>query len=73
MMLHNRLKVARVTFGNLTQQGLAELVGCSRQTINSIENSKFVPSVALALTIAKVLEQKLEDIFYLQREEDGHS
>ena len=72
-MLHNRLKVARVTFGNLTQQGLAELVGCSRQTINSIENSKFVPSVALALTIAKVLEQKLEDIFYLQREEDGHS
>lgn len=72
-MLHNRLKVARVTFGNLTQQGLAELVGCSRQTINSIENSKFVPSVALALTIAKVLEQKLEDIFYLQREEDGHN
>jgi len=40
-------------------------VGCSRQTINSIENNKFIPSVELALRIARLLNARVEDIFFL--------
>jgi putative transcriptional regulator len=71
MVLKNKLKIARVTHGDLTQQELAERVSCSRQTINSIENSKFVPSIELTLKIAKTLGIPVEQIFYL--EEGGGS
>lgn len=64
-MIDNKLKIARVTTGNLTQAEVAEKVGCSRQTINSIENNKFIPSVDLALRIARLLQVRVEDIFFL--------
>ncbi len=67
--LKNKLKVARVTNGDLTQQQLADLVSCSRQTIISIESSKFIPSVELSLKLAKALGVPLEQIFYLEDEE----
>ena len=67
--LTNRLKIERVSNGDLTQQELAKLVGCSRQTIHSIETSKFVPSVELVLRIAKALGVKVEDIFQLEEKE----
>ncbi|OYZ23489.1 MAG: hypothetical protein B7Y39_04785 [Bdellovibrio sp. 28-41-41] len=54
--------------GDLTQQQLADLIGCSRQTIISIETSKFVPSVELALKLASALNVKVEDIFSLEEE-----
>ncbi len=69
MQLKNRLKVARVTHGDLTQQELAEKVSCSRQTIHSIENSKFVPSIELSLKIANILGVAVEEIFYLEKVE----
>lgn len=56
----------RVTNGDLTQQDLADKVGCSRQTIHSIESGKFVPSVELVLKISKVLSCKVEDLFQLE-------
>jgi putative transcriptional regulator len=65
----NRLKLMRVTHGDLTQQNLADKVSCSRQTIHSIESGKFVPSVELAMKLAKVLEIKVEDVFSLQETE----
>ncbi len=65
-MLKNKLKLARVTQGDLTQQELADKVSCSRQTIHSIESSKFVPSVELALKLAKALKTPLEEIFMLE-------
>lgn len=68
MAIRNKLKIARVTHGDLTQQQLADLAGCSRQTIISIESSKFVPSIELSLKIAKALGIGVEQIFYL---EDG--
>ena len=67
-MLRNRLKLMRVKNGDLTQQALADRVSCSRQTIHSIETGKFVPSVELALRIAKSLNVKLDEIFYLEGE-----
>lgn len=51
----------------ITQQGLAEAVGVSRQTIISIEKGNYTPSVLLALKISKILETSLEDIFYIKK------
>ncbi len=67
-MIDNKLKIARVTHGNLTQAEVAQKAGCSRQTINSIENNKFIPSVELALRIARLLKVSVEDIFFLAQE-----
>ena len=50
----------------MTQQDLAEKVQVSRQTINSIEAGKYVPSTVLALKIARVFETSLEEIFELE-------
>lgn len=61
----NHLKLAR-TRHNLTQEQLAEKVGVSRQSINSIEKNRYVPSTVLALKIARVLEVKVEGIFSLE-------
>jgi putative transcriptional regulator len=62
--LENRLKEIR-NARELTQADLAEMVGVSRKTINTVENSVFVPSTALALSLAATLKLRVEDIFYL--------
>jgi putative transcriptional regulator len=65
-MLANKVKLARVAKGDLTQQELADKIGCSRQTIHSIESGKFVPSVELALRLSRELDVKVEDLFSLE-------
>jgi putative transcriptional regulator len=50
----------------MTQQDLAEKVSVSRQTINSIEAGKYVPSTVLALKIARIFGVGLEEIFELE-------
>jgi putative transcriptional regulator len=62
--LGNRLHDLRAE-RDLTQAALAELVGVSRKTINTVENGVFVPSTALALKIARALGRPVEEIFYL--------
>ena len=66
--LANRLKETRARLG-LTQAELALQVGVSRKTINTIENSIFVPSTLLALTLAQSLDLAVEDLFYLVEED----
>jgi putative transcriptional regulator len=63
--LRNHLKDARAR-RELTQQALAEAVGVSRKTINTIENGVFVPSTVLALKIARVFDASVEDLFELE-------
>ena len=63
----NRLKQRRAE-KNLTRADLAKLVGVSRKTINTVENSVFIPSVLLALTLARQLDTTVEQLFYLMRE-----
>ena len=46
-----------------SQADLAELLGVSRQTINTIENGKYDPSLPLAFKIAKVFDKKIEELF----------
>ncbi|MFN3353968.1 MAG: helix-turn-helix transcriptional regulator [Brevundimonas sp.] len=62
-----RLKSARVERG-LTQAELANLVGVSRKTINTVENGVFTPSTLLALMLARVLDLRVEDLFGLSDE-----
>ena len=68
--LENKVKALRVANGDLTQQQLADAIGCSRQTIHSIESGKFVPSVELALKIARTLNVKVEDLFQLKADHE---
>ena len=49
-----------------TQQQLASEVGVSRQSINSIERNRYVPSLLLALVFAKVFKLSTDDIFELE-------
>ena len=69
MELRNRLKVFRAVL-NVNQQEMGHLCGVSRQTISLIERGDYSPSVTLALTIAKVCGVPVEEIFYLQEEEE---
>lgn len=50
----------------LTQAQLAEAVGVSRKTINTVENQVFIPSTLLALKLAKALDKNVEDLFALK-------
>lgn len=63
----NRVKELRTTRG-WTQEQLAEAVGVSRQSINSIERNRYVPSLLLALTFAKVFGCSTDDIFTVENE-----
>ena len=64
--MKNTLKEERLK-NQLTQIQLAELVGVSRQTIFSIETSKYIPSVVLSLKLAKALNKRVEEIFLLEK------
>jgi putative transcriptional regulator len=63
--LANRLKELRGLRG-LTQSELALLAGVSRKTVNTVENGVFVPSTLLALTLARCLHARVEDLFYIE-------
>jgi len=63
-ILGNRLKENRAR-QNLTQQQLAERVGVTRKTINTVENAVFIPSTVLALKLAAVFDSSVEDLFFL--------
>ena len=60
--MKNRLKVLRAE-RNWSQQDLANELGVSRQTVNAIETGKYDPSLPLALKIARLFAQPVEQIF----------
>jgi putative transcriptional regulator len=64
--IQNRVKELRSARG-WTQEQLAQAVGVSRQSINSIERDRYVPSLELALTFARVFGCATDDIFQLER------
>ncbi len=61
-MLSNNIKQLRVKY-NLTQDELAKLSQCTRQTINAIEQNKYSPSLVLAFKISKVLKSEINEVF----------
>lgn len=64
--LANRIKIERERTG-LTQAALAELVGVSRKTINTVENGVFTPSATLAIKLSRALELSVEQLFWIDR------
>jgi putative transcriptional regulator len=60
--MKNRITVLRADRG-WTQADLAQRAGVSRQTINAIETGKFDPSLPLAFRLAKLFDQKIEELF----------
>ncbi|HEX8890089.1 MAG TPA: helix-turn-helix transcriptional regulator [Pyrinomonadaceae bacterium] len=65
--IRNRVKELRIERG-WTQAELADAVGVSRQSINSIERERYVPSLLLALTFARVFKCSTDEIFKLEKE-----
>lgn len=63
--LANRLKEKRAELG-LTQADLAERVGVTRKTVNTVENGVFVPSALLALKLAAALSETVETLFWVE-------
>lgn len=59
------IKVERAKL-NITQDELAKAVGVSRQTINSIETNRYVPSTVLALKIARYFKTTVDELFNLE-------
>ncbi|MDB5025085.1 MAG: transcriptional regulator [Mucilaginibacter sp.] len=66
--MKNNIRVERA-IKDITQAELAEQVGVSRQTINTIESNKYVPSTVLALKIARVFNKPFEQVFMLEDED----
>lgn len=62
--MENTIKVERAIL-NLTQDDLAKKIGVSRQTINSIEANRYVPSTVLALKLSNVFGKSVNEFFKL--------
>lgn len=65
--MKNKIRDLREKFG-FTQQDLAEEVHVSRQTIISLENGKYNPSISLAHKISKTFKMKIEEVFIFEEE-----
>ncbi len=68
--IENRIRRLRFDHNEMTQEVLANRVGCTRQTIIALEQGKYVPSIELAFRIAKAFESPLEEVFQY-RENQG--
>lgn len=62
-MKNLKLKSARAA-KDLSQQQLAELTGVSRQTISAIEKGDYNPTINLCITICKILDKTLDELFW---------
>jgi putative transcriptional regulator len=61
--ISNHIRRLRFDRGEMTQEELANRVGCTRQTIIAVEAGKYVPSLSLAFQIAKVFGVPVEEVF----------
>jgi putative transcriptional regulator len=64
--LANKIKQRRGELG-LTQSELAEQVGVTRKTVNTVENGVFTPSATLAIKLAQALGLSVEQLFWIDR------
>jgi len=64
----NTIKIQRA-IKDLTQEDLANRIGVSRQTINSIEKNRYIPSTVLALKISREFDKSVNEIFELEEED----
>jgi len=70
MKLGNNIKRCRFDNNDMSQEALAREIGVSRQTIISIEKSKYIPSTLLAFKIAQFFNKPVEEIFFIINDEN---
>lgn len=63
--MKNRIKVLRAEL-SISQDYLAQQLGVSRQTIHAIENNKYAPSLTLGMSIAKLFNKTVEEVFQME-------
>lgn len=61
--IRNQVRRLRFENGEMTQQELADIAGCTRQTIGALEQERYVPSLALAFRIARAFGRGVEEVF----------
>ena len=66
--VNNHIRKLRFEKDEMTQQELSDQCGCTRQTIIALEQEKYVPSLVLAIKIAKVFGKTVDEVFQLQDE-----
>ncbi|HWO74450.1 MAG TPA: helix-turn-helix transcriptional regulator [Bacillus sp. (in: firmicutes)] len=66
IIIKNKVKIARIEKGGLTQGDLAKLVGVTRQTMNLIEAQKYNPTIRVCLLISKHLEKPVDELFWIE-------
>ena len=66
----NQIRRLRFEHGEMTQQELAQRAGCSRQTVVLLEQGRYVPSLSLALKIARIFGTEVESVFELVEESE---
>ena len=64
--IKNRIRRLRFDHDEMTQEELADRVGCTRQTIIALEQNKYVPSIELAFRVAKAFGVPLEEVFQFE-------
>lgn len=69
--INNNIRRLRFEQGEMTQQELADLCGCTRQTILALEQERYVPSLILAIKIARVFNKTVDDVFQLPDDRDA--
>lgn len=67
--MKNRLEALRKARG-IKQEELADILEVSRQTIGSLENGRYNPSILLAFKIAKFFDMRIEDIFIYEEDHE---
>ena len=65
----NRIRRLRFDHNEMTQEELANRVGCTRQTIIALEQNRYVPSIELAFRVAKAFGVPLEEVFQNKNDE----
>jgi len=66
--IKNRIRRLRFDSNEMTQEELANKVGCTRQTIIALEQNKYVPSIELAFRVAKAFGVSLEEVFQYEND-----
>ena len=66
--IKNRIRRLRFDNNEMTQEELANKVGCTRQTIIALEQNKYVPSIELAFRVARAFGAPLEEVFQYEND-----
>jgi putative transcriptional regulator len=66
--INNRIRRLRFDHNEMTQEELANKVGCTRQTIIALEQNKYIPSIELAFRVARAFDVPLEEVFQYEND-----